>query len=459
MDHVDVAVVGGGPAGASAGAAAASAGATTLVLEQGVPRADRSGLGPDSTDAAACLDYWIDLAGVRYEDIPRELILQKLDSATFFGPTEHITIQTTRRASSCPHFGVTFHRARFDDWLCRRAEAAGARYLVGNRVTTIDSMLNGRRPQHVLHLADGSQVAASAVVLADGPQRPVTIPTLDQFLPADLDATSYLSPATANHIGYQEYRRFPEAVFDPDTIAFWWGWIPGRTAYPWIFPDTAPIARVGLTMPIGMDLNTIEHRDEYRLLTPADEQIPRGETYVRRLLETLYGDRYDVETAFPVVESRGKRFGVEAYPISSTRPIDSPTAANIAVAGGAMGTTSPFHEGGYHLALRTGALAGTLAGTDRLAAYNDAWKTTLGAELGLNVAVAAIVDGYRPRDWDRAFRVGRSLGIGGHALRYRAFPSAAGLAGLGYLLRYAAKRWQYRNGRYVQLPESAYNIP
>jgi electron-transferring-flavoprotein dehydrogenase len=72
MERVDVAVVGGGPAGTSAAWTAAENGADALVVEKGVPRADRDGLGPDSTDAAGLLDYWIDLMGFPPEDIPEE---------------------------------------------------------------------------------------------------------------------------------------------------------------------------------------------------------------------------------------------------------------------------------------------------------------------------------------------------------------------------------------------------
>ena len=57
MQHADVAIVGGGPAGAAAGHAAAAEGADAVVIEKGVPPADRDGLRPDSTDAPGILDY------------------------------------------------------------------------------------------------------------------------------------------------------------------------------------------------------------------------------------------------------------------------------------------------------------------------------------------------------------------------------------------------------------------
>ena len=52
MERADVAIIGGGPAGAIAAQSAASRGAKTILFEKGVPREDRKNIGPDSTDAA-----------------------------------------------------------------------------------------------------------------------------------------------------------------------------------------------------------------------------------------------------------------------------------------------------------------------------------------------------------------------------------------------------------------------
>ena len=456
MEHVDVAVVGGGPAGASAGAAAAATGADTVVLEQGVPRAERSTLGPDSTDAAAFVDYWVDLAGLDYAEIPDELITQPLEAATFNGPSEHITLHETGRPSSCPHFGFTFDRVGFDDWLRVRAEAAGADYRVGTGVRAVDSTVTPSETSHVLTLQDDTRIRAGAVVLADGPQRRVTIPTVGQFLPGDRGLDTYLDPVGANHIGYQEYRRFPAEVFEEDAIGFWWGWMPGETAYCWIFPDQTPVARVGFTRPISVDVATVRDRDGYRLLEPTEDSLPGGAEFVRRFLDARFGDTYDIDADFPLVPERGKRRGTETYPISSTWPIESPTGANIAVAGGAMGATSAFHEGGYYLAMRTGTIAGRLAGTERLDRYNKAWRDAVGVDMRQSIAVSDMVEGYAPADWDRAFRIGKQMGYEHHAFRYHKLPTRTGMAAFGFLARFAAQRWRLRGGRFVQLRESAY---
>jgi len=453
MDRVDVAIVGGGPAGTSAAWAAAREGADALVVEKGVPRDDRDRLGPDSTDAAGMLDYWLDIMGVSVEEIPDDVILSVLDGAEFIGPNESVTLDSTGIDASYDSFGFAFHRARFDNWLRDRAEEVGGRYRVGTSVRSVESDPNGD-PRHTLELADGDTVGAEYLVLADGPQRTITTGTLDQFMPQGRSVSDYLAANEANHIAYQEHRRIPEELFDPAHIKFWWGVMPGHTAYPWIFPNDDNVARVGLTMPIGVDIDAVENREDYALLRPEDDSIPSGSVYLERLLEREYPD-YDLAD-FPLVEDRGKQGGTEAYPISSTRPIESPTRAGIAVVGGAMGTTSAFHEGGDHVAVRTGRIAGKLAAQGELERYNDEWKAAIGDEILRNVTFAEIVRGWGPAEWDRAFAaVSRMKSRGGY--------DWAGALGSGWtaLKVVADYKWTKRgfgNDAYVQLREDEYTV-
>jgi electron-transferring-flavoprotein dehydrogenase len=454
MHRVDVAIVGGGPAGSSAAKAAADGDADALVIEKGVPRSDREHLGPDSTDAAGMLDYWVDIMDYEPEEIPEEIILSDLDGAYFGGPSESVTIESTGIESSWDGFGFAFHRARFDDWLREEAEAAGASYEVGTSVTDVESEREGRSYTHRLTLAGGEEVEADALVLADGPQRTVTMDAVDQFMPTDRSVSSLLGPNSANHIAYQEHRKIPEELFDPELIKFWWGVIPGHTAYPWIFPNDDNVARVGLTMPIGMDIDAIEDRSAYELLHAEDEQIPPGRVYLERLLEWRYPE-YDLED-FPLVEDRGKQKGTEAYPISSTRPIESPTQANVAVVGGAMGATSAFHEGGDHVAVRTGKIAGKLAASDNLQRYNGQWKDAIGDEILRNVTLADLARDMGPADWDELFHtVDRMLEVEGSQYR-QAF--RAGWSGLSLLARYKWVKRGFSDGDYVQLRESEYAL-
>ena len=459
MERVDVAIVGGGPAGSSAGRAAAAAGADAVIFERGIPREDREGLGPDSTDAAGFLDYWLEIADLNYHEIPRDVILQSLSGAEFIGPSEQVGFTRTAAKSSYPGFGFTFHRARFDDWLCERAEEAGAEYRLGTVVRSVDSESTAGGYSHTLTLRDGSQLKTDFVILADGPQRTVTIPTLDQFTPDEHLVGEVLNPRRTNHVAYQEYRRFPEELFDPRTLKFWWGWMPGETAYPWVFPNEERIARVGLTTPIGLDLDEVSNPGAYRLLSEDDEYVPRGDVYIRRLLEEAYPGYCPDD--FPLVEDRGKDGGTETYPISSTRPIDSPTKAGIAVAGGAMGTTSPFHEGGDHVAIRTGELAGRLAAQGRLEAYNDAWKAAIGDEVLKNSILAAMAQGFEPHDWDRTFRTINRLDEKLSRLRPMGprdieWIRTAGRGGLRMVTSFAWHRRRLADGGYVKLHEDKY---
>jgi electron-transferring-flavoprotein dehydrogenase len=393
--------------------------------------------------------------GIHPEEMPDDVLLHTLDRAEFVGPTESCTLNSTGIESSYEHFGYCFHRARFDDWLRERAEDAGAEYRVGVSVRDVETDLDSR-PRHVVKLADGENVSADALVLADGPQRTVTNRVIDRFLP--FDVTDRLDSSRVNHIAYQEYRRLPDEVAEEvsGAITFWWGHMPGHTAYPWIFPNDGNVARIGLTMPIGLDIDSVADREKYKLLRPEDDRIPRGSEYIRRLLEAEYGDRYDVPEDFPLVEDRGKSKGTETYPISSTRPIDSPVDANVAVAGGAMGTTSAFHEGGDHVAVRTGAIAGELAAKGDMAAYNRRWKAAVEDELLRNVTLADLVEDYGPDDWDDAFRIARRMlaDASGYQMFEKTF--TAGFGAMKLLWRYKWRKRQLRDGKYVQLRQDEY---
>ena len=450
MQQVDVAVVGGGPAGSSAGYAAASEGADAVVIEKGVPRADREELGPDSTDAAGILDYWVDLMDLD-EPIPDHVKHQELDAAEFIGPSETLEMTETGIESTYPNFGFTVHRARFDDWLRSRAEDAGAEYRVGSGVASVDSDLTGT-PSHTLTLRDGTEIETEYLILADGPQRTITGTVLQNWL-AD-DQMAKLESRTANHIAYQEYRRLPEELFERDRIKFWWGYMPGHTAYPWVFPNDDPVARVGLTMPIGMDLDEVSNRESYRLLHNADERVPQGNTYIERLIEEIYPE-YDLAD-FPLVEDRGKSGGTETYPISSTRPIESPTAANVAVVGGAMGATSAFHEGGDHVAIRTGQIAGRLAALGALRAYNAEWHRAIGSEIRRNCVFADMVRGYEPDDWDTVFGLVSDVQGDDGFTPYEAV--YAGLTGAKLFGEYKWRKFRFRNGGYAQVREDDYTV-
>jgi electron-transferring-flavoprotein dehydrogenase len=368
-------------------------------LEKGVDREDREEPGPDSTDAAGFLDYWVNVADFDPGFVEEMPVLQEIERAEFVGPNVRTTMRETGVSSWYDGFGFTFDRVAMDNLLRDRAAENGAEYRVGNQVRGVESHEARGGFVHEVGLAGAEDVKAETVVLADGPSRRVTLPTLAQF--DDGTVSDALNPANANHIAYQEHRRFPDELFDDDVLRFWWGAMPGETAYPWYFPNDDNVVRLGMTAPIDVDVGD-KKDDGYSLLYDGDETQPSGEEYIRRLIRQEYPD-YDLED-FPRVEDRGKQGGVESYPISSTRPVESPARAGVLVTGGAMGATSAFHEGGYHVAVGTGKAAGRVVAEDRVKEYNDEWKEAVGDELARNVGLASLVQGYEPKDWDRLFK-------------------------------------------------------
>jgi electron-transferring-flavoprotein dehydrogenase len=439
MEEFDVAVIGGGPAGSSAAREAATT-ENVVVFEKGVRREERNSPGPDSTDAAGFLDYWFEVADFNRDFLDEMPVLRELDSAEFIGPNVTATMEDTGIDSWYDGFGVTFDRVEMDDLLRARAEERGAKYRVGGSVRGVETRRTTDGFLHEVRVAGGEDVRAGYVVLADGPSRRVTVPTLAQF--GDSGVEDALNPAEANHIAYQEHRRFPDELFEDDVLRFWWGAIPGETAYPWYFPNDGNVARVGVTVPRDV---TVKNGEAYALLN-GDDTPPQPSEYVRRLIEHEYPG-YELDD-FPLVEDRGKNGGVESYPISSTLPIESPTRAGVLVAGGAMGTTSAFHEGGYHLAVRTGKIAGTVIAEDRVNDYNDDWKEAVGDEVARNVGLARLVSDYGPDDWDTLIGHAKAALEGGWLTRLRHVPAIL-------LLQ---RRYSRHRSDYVAVSESDYDL-
>ena len=442
MEEFDLAVVGGGPGGTSAAREAAKE-KSVVVFEKGIGREDRDEPGPDSTDAAGFLDYWVNVAGFDPEFIEEVPVLQEIERAEFVGPNATATLRDTQVSSWYDGFGFTFDRVAMDDLLRERAEKRGAEYRVGGAVQDVESRETKDGFVHEVTVAGAEDVKAETVVLADGPSRRVTLPTLSQF--GDGAVADALNPAEANHIAYQEHRRFPDELFEDDVLRFWWGAMPGETAYPWYFPNDDNVVRLGMTAPINVDVED-KKGDGYALLCDDDDTQPSGEVYIRRLLEKEYPE-YDVED-FPRVENRGKQKGIESYPISSTRPIESPASAGVLVVGGAMGATSAFHEGGYHVAVGTGKAAGRVVAEDRIGEYNDEWKEDVGDEIARNVSLAELVHGYGPEDWDRLFRHINAALDGSIISRLRHAPAI-------YMLR---REYLRERKDYVALREQDYEL-
>jgi geranylgeranyl reductase family protein len=144
---LDVAIIGGGPAGLLASARLAAAGLQTTVLEEhdsvGEPVHCTGVLAADAFDEF---------------DLSRRSILNELTTASFWSPAGQHVSYSGRRVEA-----VVIDRRVFDGELAERARYAGVRITTGARATGICRDLDG-----VTITTTCGEVRARAVVLASG---------------------------------------------------------------------------------------------------------------------------------------------------------------------------------------------------------------------------------------------------------------------------------------------------
>lgn len=145
---LDVAIVGGGPAGMAAARSLAAAGWAVAVFEEhqqiGTPV---HCTGVLAEDVIAALD------------LPAEAVLNPLSTVRFVAPAGHSFDYTTATTEA-----VVIDRAAFDAALGRRAELAGASVIRSRRVIAIDIVAGAAQ----LTFADADPVRARSVILACG---------------------------------------------------------------------------------------------------------------------------------------------------------------------------------------------------------------------------------------------------------------------------------------------------
>lgn len=212
MDRFDVAVVGGGPAGALAARAAAEGGARTVLFDHrreiGQPVQCGEFL-PSAAELATIFDC-PELIRAAYE-IPATTVLRETSAMSVVSPYH--------RRYRFPLRGCTVSRRAFDKALVARAEGAGAEVRVPCGVTGL--------ADDEVRCADGRTVRARVVVAADGP-------------------TSTIGAALGFHPRRTMFRMITATVDAPldDDIWLYFGHAAPR-GYAWCFPR-AHDANVGL---------------------------------------------------------------------------------------------------------------------------------------------------------------------------------------------------------------------
>jgi geranylgeranyl reductase family protein len=305
----DVAVIGAGPAGLAAASAAAAAGARTIVLERAEhPRYKTCGGGLIGASRAAAGDLI---------DVPAR---DEIRRATFTlrGGQEYT------RSHAEPLLAMVV-RDEFDAALLKRAEENGAQVRQRAQVRVIDQA-DGHA---TARLADGTEVAATVIVGADGS-----------------------SGVTARHVGAefdQVDLGLELEIAVPDAIAQqWkgrvlldWGKIPA--SYGWVFPK-------GDRLTVGV--------------IAARGQGEATKAYLREFVGRLG------LAGFEAVQDSGHltRCRSDGSPLRKGRVI---------VAGDAAGLLDPWTREGISFALRSGTLAGEYAARADLDGYVAALNARL----------------------------------------------------------------------------------
>ncbi len=159
MEKFDVIVVGAGPAGSTAGLLLAQAGLNVLMVERGQYPGSKNvsgGLVYSKLASHILPDFW-NSAPVERAITTHQLALLSENASVALD-------FRSQEASQPPYNAFSVLRARFDPWLAKQAEEAGATLITG---VTVDSLLveNGR----VTGVQAGpDQIGADVVVVAEG---------------------------------------------------------------------------------------------------------------------------------------------------------------------------------------------------------------------------------------------------------------------------------------------------
>ncbi|MEU4473362.1 geranylgeranyl reductase family protein [Micromonospora sp. NPDC023888] len=300
----DLVVVGAGPAGLSAAYAAARAGVSTLVVERAAhPRYKTCGGGLIGTSLAAVHG--------RIE-VPAH---DRVDRVTF---TRDGRREFTRRNAS--PVVTMVRREEFDDRLRAAAVAAGAQLRERVAVRAIEQDPDGVR----LRLADGTTIAARAVIGADGSSGVSARQVGVRYRQVDLGLELEIAVPPA-----EQERWRGRLLLD-------WGAMPG--SYAWVFPKGDRLT-VGVIAGRGAGEGT---RD-----------------YLRRFVDRLG------LTGLPAEHDSGH--------LTRCREEDSPLRnGRVLVVGDAAGLLEPWSREGISFALRSGELAGAAVASGDLAGYERA---------------------------------------------------------------------------------------
>ncbi|MHA2423219.1 MAG: NAD(P)/FAD-dependent oxidoreductase, partial [Candidatus Thorarchaeota archaeon] len=216
--NYDVVVVGAGPAGSIAAYETAMAGHNTLLLEKfAIPR--------DKSCGGAVMYHGLHTLRRK---IPKSIVERNIFGLRFVLPNGE-----KAEFISDKLIGITVQRARYDEFLARRAEHAGAELVDNARVIDVKTS----KDHAVVELGDGKRIRSAVVVGADGVNSIVSRAL--ELRPKRKDLTKIgLGMESDFYVGESGVLRAMNG--NPSVLEI--HPIDGRVAYGWVFPKKEHLA-------------------------------------------------------------------------------------------------------------------------------------------------------------------------------------------------------------------------
>jgi digeranylgeranylglycerophospholipid reductase len=354
LEH-DVAVIGGGPAGATAARYAALEGVSTVLVE----RRKRPGIpvqcGEFLPVAAICKEMMPEAKELDHLLSPAlDTLSMRTKEIKFFSPSgREYTIQFD---------GFTVDRDRFDAKLVDMARRAGADVMAGTAVRKIESA-NGHE---VLRTSNGKELRAKVVIGADGPhslvRKVLGLPGPKRLSPCiQWTVKGDHPPVVEMHFG---------------NVAPW--------GYAWVIPKKGSVnIGLGVTGSINGSISALL------------------KDFVER-------------KGFDGKEGLLRKTGGH---VPSTGPVPVTVSGRYLLAGDAAGHVMATNGGGIPTAMVGGRAAGTsaarhIASRMPLEAYEKAWKLEMGTMLRNAARTRAIAGLAFGSDWRLEMSM-RLMGLGG----------------------------------------------
>lgn len=352
----DLAIIGGGPAGLYSAYKLAAAGLDIVVLEE----------HPSAGEPVHCTGV---LAAEAFDefDIPRDVILNSLRTARFFGPTGASVDYTTKSVEA-----VAIDRRTLDSRLSEQALRAGAHIEVGVRATDVQV----EPGKVVVSRADGSSSEARACILACGANYGIQRRLGFGMPSAYLQSAQLELPASST--GQVEVH------FGHDVAPKGFGWVVP------VQRDAQSYVRIGLMC----------------------EREPRE--YFARFLARV-APRWLTES----------QASADSAPVPRTKllplgPLERTFTSRVLAVGDAAGLVKATTGGGIYYSLLSASLAADILidafkkgdlGADRLEEYERQWRAQLGAELEAQMTLRNIANEMSDEDIDSLFELARTDGV------------------------------------------------